>query len=39
MFLHRTYGEVGYLEALRSMLSERLDAWRWASLSDPFSWV
>lgn len=39
MFTHRTQGEVGYIEASRSIRSERLDAWRRASLIDPSMWV
>lgn len=39
MFLHRTRGEVEYLESLSEIQEERLEAWRGAAYVDPSPWV
>lgn len=39
MFSHRTLAEIDYLESVRAIPPERLEAWRVVTFVDPVGWV
>lgn len=39
MFVHRTPGDVDYMESLREILSDRLEAFWRVAFVDPVGWV